>query len=306
MSTILFFTFVCCIGAQNIEQPKRLQTSKLGDDVTIECYLPNTDFNNMVWYKQGMGMKLQAILKTYIYMTDVEFFDGNTDGRFNVTIKKGIYHLHISLTKKEDIGTYFCGVVTLGELYFGPGTFLMLREEHTTTMVLQEPTSDKAHIGNNITLVCRVRMVDEKCAGGHHAYWFREAADESHPAIIYADEEMKKQHEEGCEGDSTTQICIYTLAMRNLSLSDAGTYYCAAVLACGKIVFGNGTDLELIPDNESTATPLFVILVSSNIISMIIMILLVAVRCEDQGRSSGDLVVKRHLKELSRLQMQTP
>jgi len=72
-------------------------------------------------------MKLQAILKTYIYMTDVEFFDGNTDGRFNVTIKKGIYHLHISLTKKEDIGTYFCGVVTLGELYFGPGTFLMLR-----------------------------------------------------------------------------------------------------------------------------------------------------------------------------------
>ncbi|XP_056115073.1 polymeric immunoglobulin receptor-like isoform X2 [Rhinichthys klamathensis goyatoka] len=285
MSTVLFFTFVCCIGAQNIGQPKRLQTSKLGDDVTIECYLPNTDFNNMVWYKQGMGMKLQAISKTYIYMTDVEFIDGNTDGRFNVTIEKGIYHLHISLTKKEDIGTYFCGVVTLGELYFGPGTFLMLHE-HTATMVLQEPISDKAHIGNNITLVCRVKKVDEKCAGGHHAYWFKEAADESHPAIIYADEDMKKQHEGGFEDDSTTQICIYTLAKRNLSLSDAGTYYCA-VLACGKIVFGNGTHLEFIPDSESTATPLFLILVSSNIISMIIMILLVAVRCEDQGRSSA-------------------
>lgn len=71
-------------------------------------------------------MKLQAISKTYIYMTDVEFIDGNTDGRYNVTIAKGLYHLHISLTKKEDIATYFCGVVMLGELYFGPGTFLML------------------------------------------------------------------------------------------------------------------------------------------------------------------------------------
>lgn len=93
--------------------------------------------------------------------------------------------------------------------------------------------------------MCRVQTVDEKCAGGHHAYWFREATDESHPAIIYADGDMKKQHEEGCEDDSTTQICIYTLAKRNLSLSDAGTYYCA-VLACGKIVLGNGTRLEFI------------------------------------------------------------
>ncbi|KAK7170898.1 hypothetical protein R3I94_000949 [Phoxinus phoxinus] len=286
MSTVLFFALVCCIGAENIEQPKRLQTSKLGDDVTIECYLPNRDFNNMVWYKQGMGMKLQAISKSYIYMTHVEFNDGNTDSRFNVTIEKGIYHLHISLTKKEDIATYFCGVITLGELYFGPGTFLMLHEEHTATTVLHEPILDKAHIGDNITLVCRVKTVAEKCAGGHHAYWVREAADDSHPPII--DGDMKKQHEEGCEDDSTTQICIYTLAKRNLSLSDAGTYYCA-ILACGRIVFGNGTHLEIILDSESTATPLFLILVSSNIISMIIMILLVAVRCKDQGRSSACL-----------------
>lgn len=56
---------------------------------------------------------------------------------------------------------------------------------------------------------------------------------------------MKKQQEEDCEDDSTTQICVYTLAKRNLSLSDAGIYYCA-VLACGKIVFGNGTHLEFI------------------------------------------------------------
>uniref|UniRef100_A0A673MZY5 Uncharacterized LOC107709979 n=1 Tax=Sinocyclocheilus rhinocerous TaxID=307959 RepID=A0A673MZY5_9TELE len=224
---------LCCVGAQSIEQPKRLQATKLGDNVTIECYLPNKDFNNIVWYKQDMGMKLQIISKSYIYLTKVDFTDGYNDGRFNVTISKGIYHLHISLTKKEDIATYFCGVITLGELYFGPGTFLMLNE-HTSIMVLQEPVSDKVHIGDNITLTCRVQTVDEKCEGGHHAYWFREAAEESSPGIIYTDGDMKK-HGEICKDDSTKQSCVHTLKKRNLSLSDAGTYYCA-VLVCGKII----------------------------------------------------------------------
>ncbi|XP_067301328.1 novel immune-type receptor 8 [Pseudorasbora parva] len=277
MSAVLFLTFICCIGAQNIAQPKRLQTSKLGDNVTIECYLPNTDFNNMVWYKQEMGKTLQAISKSYIYLTKADFVDGNTDGRFNVTIKKGIYNLHISSTKKEDIATYFCGVIRLGELYFGPGTFLMLHEEHASTTVLQEPVSVKVHSGDNVTLMCRVQTVDEKCAGGRHTHWFREAADESRPAIIYTDGDLKKQHEESCEDDSTTQTCVYTLTKSNLSLSEAGVYYCA-VFACGKILFGKGTHLEIIPESESTATPLFLILVSSNIISMMIMILLLAVR----------------------------
>ncbi len=71
-------------------------------------------------------MNFQIISKSYIYLTNVDFTDGYNDGRFNVTISTGIYHLHISLTKKEDIATYFCGVITLGELDFGSGTFLML------------------------------------------------------------------------------------------------------------------------------------------------------------------------------------
>ncbi|XP_059382399.1 uncharacterized protein LOC132117248 isoform X1 [Carassius carassius] len=285
MSAFVFLTFVCCIGAQNIQQPKHLQTSKLGDNVTIECYLPKKDFNNIVWYKQEMGKKLQLISKSYIYLTKVDFADGYNDGRFNVTISTGIYHLHISLTKKEDIATYFCGLISLGELDFGPGTFLMLNEEHTSTTVLQEPISDKVHIGENITLTCRVQMVDKKCKGARQAYWFREAAEESSTGIIYTDD--IKKHEEICKDYSTAQTCIYTLTKRNLSLSDAGTYYCA-VLACDKIMFGNGTFLKIssITDSELTTSPLFLILVLTNIISVLIMILLVAVQCKDQGSSS--------------------
>lgn len=122
------------------------------------------------------------------------------------------------------------------------GVLFCFKEEHTSTTVLQKPTSDKVHIGDNITLTCRVQTVHQKCKE-HHAYWFREAAEESSPGIIYTDGDMKK-HEESCKVDSTTQTCIYSLTKRNLSLSDAGTYYCA-VLACGKILFGNGTSLEI-------------------------------------------------------------
>ncbi|RXN15599.1 putative immune-type receptor 12 precursor [Labeo rohita] len=199
----------CCIGAQeHIQQPKRLQASKLGDNITIECFLHIKDYNNVVWYKQEMGMNLQAISKNYIYLSKVDFADGYNDGRFNVTTSRSIYHLHIFLTKKEDIATYFCGVISLGELNFGPGTFLMLHEEHTATTVFQEPISDKVHIGDNITLMCRVQTPDEKCKVGHHVYWFREAADESGSGIIYTDGDMKKHEEIYHEQSSvSTQEC---------------------------------------------------------------------------------------------------
>ncbi|KAJ8337701.1 hypothetical protein SKAU_G00366670 [Synaphobranchus kaupii] len=38
--------------------------------------------------------------------------------------------------------------------------------------------------------------------------------------------------------------CVYNFPKRNLSLSDAGTYYCA-VATCGEILFGNGTKLDI-------------------------------------------------------------
>ncbi|KAG7269015.1 hypothetical protein CRUP_010729 [Coryphaenoides rupestris] len=38
--------------------------------------------------------------------------------------------------------------------------------------------------------------------------------------------------------------CVYTLPKNNVDTSDAGTYYCA-LAACGGIVFGNGTKLDI-------------------------------------------------------------
>ncbi|KAF3836875.1 hypothetical protein F7725_004339 [Dissostichus mawsoni] len=38
--------------------------------------------------------------------------------------------------------------------------------------------------------------------------------------------------------------CVHSLSKQNVSLSDAGTYYCAVAL-CGEIIFGKGTRLEV-------------------------------------------------------------
>ncbi|XP_051509855.1 uncharacterized protein LOC127415232 [Myxocyprinus asiaticus] len=275
MSTVFFLTFVCCIGAQNIRQPTSLQTSSLGDNVTIECYLPKTDFNIMVWYKQVFEKTLQPISRCYNYLNKSTFFDGYNDGCFTVTVCKVIFHLNIFLTKNEDIPTYFCGVITFGELKFGPGTFLMLEEEHTSTTVLQEQILEEVNLGDKVTLMCRVKTVHENCSREHNAFWIRKGSEESNPSIIYTDGGM----EERCEESSgSTQSCIYSLTKRNLHIADAGTYYCA-VSTCNKIMFGNGTTLEFKPQQDSNlTTALLITLVSSNIISLIIMISLVALQ----------------------------
>uniref|UniRef100_A0A3B4D018 Ig-like domain-containing protein n=1 Tax=Pygocentrus nattereri TaxID=42514 RepID=A0A3B4D018_PYGNA len=60
---------------------------------------------------------------------------------------------------------------------------------------------------------------------------------ESHPGIIYTHGNRSDECEKSSETDSPTQSCVYKLPTRNLSLSDAGTHYCA-VAACERILFG--------------------------------------------------------------------
>ncbi|KAM9401373.1 uncharacterized protein ACWYII_030954 isoform 1-T2 [Salvelinus alpinus] len=81
----------------------------------------------------------------------------------------------------------------------------------------------------------------------HHntcVYWFRHGSGESHPGIIYTHGDRSDQCEKSPEAESPTQSCVYNLPKRNLSISDAGTYYCA-VASCGEILFENGTKLDI-------------------------------------------------------------
>uniref|UniRef100_A0A3Q4H545 Ig-like domain-containing protein n=1 Tax=Neolamprologus brichardi TaxID=32507 RepID=A0A3Q4H545_NEOBR len=108
--------------------------------------------------------------------------------------------------------------------------------------VVQQPTeSEPVRPGDTVTLECSVLSESQACPGDYNVFWFRAGSQKSHPNIIYSDGNRKNE----CEKRSETQKrCIYRFS-KNVSSSDAGTYYCA-VATCGEIIFGNGSSVELV------------------------------------------------------------
>lgn len=84
-------------------------------------------------------------------------------------------------------------------------------------------------------------VVTDRCAGDHSVYWFRHGSGDFQSGIIYTQGQSSGQCKKSLNATSPTQTCVYRLP-KNVSLSHAGTYYCA-VEVCGEILFGNGTKL---------------------------------------------------------------
>ncbi|KAI4876101.1 hypothetical protein NFI96_026945 [Prochilodus magdalenae] len=146
--------------------------------------------------------------------------------------------------------------------------------------VLQHPVSDPVELGGDTTLQCSV--LTDTSAGEHSVYWFRHGSGESHPGIIYTHGNRSDQCKSS--SDSSTQSCVYKLLKRNLSLSDAGTYYCA-VLMCGEIILGSGTKLDVV--GKSALGPIILALTASNIISVVVVIFV----CSKRSRHNDETTV---------------
>lgn len=117
--------------------------------------------------------------------------------------------------------------------------------EPDISAVIQNVSSGTVLPGDSVALQCSVLSGSEqkKCPEKHSVYWFRVKPDESYPSLIY----VKGNRGEECEKSPETlslQSCVYSFFKENVSYSDSGTYYCA-LAACGKIVFGNGTKLDI-------------------------------------------------------------
>ncbi|XP_045577677.1 uncharacterized protein isoform X3 [Salmo salar] len=143
----------------------------------------------------------------------------------------------------SDSALYYCGSSYGNKLEFGEGTILIVKgSESNSKTVVHQSVSKSVQPGDSVTLNCTIHT--ETCAGEHSVYWFRHGSGESRPGIIYTHGDRGDQCEKSAEAESSTQSCVYNLPKRNLSLSDAGTYYCA-VASCGVILFGNGTQLDI-------------------------------------------------------------
>uniref|UniRef100_A0AAY4D9Q1 Ig-like domain-containing protein n=1 Tax=Denticeps clupeoides TaxID=299321 RepID=A0AAY4D9Q1_9TELE len=225
----------CCLGQGSA-------STRLGGSVTLPCLSAESGVVIWVWYKQVPGQQLQPVVSSFY--TDVKHGEGIEERRkaqFTVDKSDTSFNLTINKVEASDEGLYHCGIFWFSQFYFGDGVFLYINDS-ATVQVQQHYLLDPASEGHNVTLNCTV--VSGGCAGEHSVYWFRHGTPGSHPGIIYAHGDRSAGCEKNPEAGSSTQSCVYHLPKRNLSTTDAGTYYCAAA-ACGQITIGNGTKLEI-------------------------------------------------------------
>ncbi|XP_064787640.1 uncharacterized protein LOC135510552 [Oncorhynchus masou masou] len=230
--------------SSSISQKNGLMSANVGDTVVLRCFNKGDVRIMFSWYKQSFGNIPQLISTIYKYDRNATFyqeFKGNP--RFSVEGGQGKNNLMIADVELSDTGTYYCGSAYGNNLEFGQGVILIIKGSDSRNLtILQQPVSESIQPGDSVTLNCTIHT--ETCAGEHSVYWFRHGSGESHPGIIYTHGDRSDQCEKSPEAGSPTQSCVYNLPKRNLSLSDAGTYYCA-VASCGEILFGNGTKLDV-------------------------------------------------------------
>ncbi|XP_061090010.1 uncharacterized protein LOC133123556 [Conger conger] len=201
------------------------------------------DVKFISWLKQPLGQKPQVVARKSHYQSDAIFsYEFKNSTRLSANATQGKFYLTISQVEASDSATYYCTTVFYSEISFEDGTTLIVMESQSRTIVLQQPESESVQSGDSVTLQCTVHT--ETCAGEHSVYWFRQASGESPPGIIHTHGHRSDECQRSSGTVSPTQSCVYNFPKRNLSRSDAGTYYCA-VATCGEILFGNGTKLDV-------------------------------------------------------------
>uniref|UniRef100_A0A3Q4HB26 Ig-like domain-containing protein n=1 Tax=Neolamprologus brichardi TaxID=32507 RepID=A0A3Q4HB26_NEOBR len=193
----------------------------LGEPATLKCDISKDISSKVYWYRQSVGETLKLIVTLY-RDTEPVYASALLKSRYPAKNANNFSKLTILETIQEDEGMYHCGTTAWGNLEWS-GTYLLVK-------------------GDTATLQCSVLSDSENktCPGDHNVFWFRAGSNNSHPNIIYTDGNRTDQ----CEKRSEHQKrCFYRFS-KNVSSSDAGTYYCA-VATCGEILLGNGTTVEL-------------------------------------------------------------
>ncbi|XP_046705956.1 uncharacterized protein LOC124386264 isoform X2 [Silurus meridionalis] len=238
IEVVMFDKCVVPVQTKVVHQPNPVIAASAGEEVTLQCFLleeQNTD--PIVWYKQAAGLEpsLVAVVQKVqdpIYNKELNYT------RFRIEKENKSCNLRIINVEASDEAVYYCGMITFYTV-FAKGTFLSVKVDGDVKVsVFQSSVSDLVPAGASVTLQCSV--LSESRAAELQVLWFRAAPSQSHPQIIYTHHNSSLQ----CESESSTHTCVYNLSKNIFSLNDTGTYYCAVVL-CGKIIFGNGTRVQL-------------------------------------------------------------
>ncbi|XP_053091600.1 uncharacterized protein LOC113542684 [Pangasianodon hypophthalmus] len=238
ITVMLFNKIADSAQTKGISQPNSVISAGVGDNVTLHCFrLGEENTEPIVWYKQKVGHEPWVMVTV---QQEPKYENEFKPPKFNIEKEKekGSFHLKIANVEPSDEATYYCGLRDF-LTRFGNGTFLAVTGDGDVKVsVLQSSVLDSVPAGASVTLQCSV--LSESRAADLQVLWFRAAPSQSHPQIIYTHHNSSHQ----CESGSSTHTCVYNFSKNILSLNDTGTYYCA-VTVCGKIIFGNGTQVQL-------------------------------------------------------------
>ncbi|XP_030224830.1 uncharacterized protein LOC115552673 isoform X4 [Gadus morhua] len=248
------------ITTQEDPQPLYFKKAELRDTVTLDCtVLKEQNINEeLYWYQQYLGYNPQ--------MVAIRFYTSKIKPSFKSRFTVGSnFNLTISNVKKEDEANYFCNQGRQDKTIWN-GVSLTVKDPNdqrfVSQTVVQQPVSASAQLGDPVALQCSITSQrtdhSNQCQGEPSVYWFRSGP--SHPAAIYMNGNRSGECQNGSGPPSAPQSCVYTLPKNNVDSSDAGTYYCA-LAACGEVVFGNGTKLDITePDRHLVIVVLGILL----------------------------------------------
>ncbi|XP_059377751.1 uncharacterized protein LOC132113777 [Carassius carassius] len=248
-----------------------LKIVQAGDSVNFACIFQRDTRPTMVWVKQKVGEKPLLIVKSYQGLPAKFENDFDKHNRFFAAKNDSSFNLRITNTEESDTAAYYC-VKYLYDFKFEKVTDLIVKGKQLNMQSdHQTPATDPVHPEDSaVALQCTV--LTQSCAGEHNVYWFRRESGESPPGIIFTLERRNAQCERRSDVNSTAHKCIYSLPKRNLSLSDAGIYYCA-VAACGEILFGDARK-PILPGFQTPWSIISLVLGTLNCLSAIVIIFL--------------------------------
>ncbi|KAJ8008359.1 hypothetical protein DPEC_G00104010 [Dallia pectoralis] len=126
----------------SILQKERFISANIGDNVTLHCfckatYVCGSGYSNVVEFGQGAILHVKGESHPGIIYTH-----GDRSGQCKNSTETGsptqscVYNLPKRNLRLSDAGTYYCAVVSCGEILFGNGTKLVVKERHSEPVLL--------------------------------------------------------------------------------------------------------------------------------------------------------------------------
>ncbi|XP_029021717.1 uncharacterized protein LOC114864884 [Betta splendens] len=232
LAALTLFT-LSFIQAVEDSQQMSVTVAEPGHSVTLQCRFSDKESKILHWNKETLGHLPEIVAEVVFGKANVlKEFKGS---RFSARTDEDLHFFTITNVTKEDEAVYFCqSRATYGQTFIN-GTFLSVNDGNQLkpVYVRQHPETEWVRPGDSVTMNCSlVSNNNVQCPSEHSVYWFRAGPSGFSPGVIH-------RH----RTDEEETGCVYSLSRTIQDSSDAGTYYCA-VVTCGRILFGEGTNVE--------------------------------------------------------------